>query len=493
MAKKKINKNTDTVIKEIKKATGNGGEFFARLLTLNNTKVAYCFYESVSSDDKISDFFLRSITNDIKYEHQQFFDNLFSNLENTIPNSKLKIIDNMDDVYYHLGSGFTCIFVEGVNKAIVLETRSTLDRGVSEATSEAIVRGPKDSFTENHLINIGLIRKRIKDEKLWFEELKVGRRTKSKVTISYITDIADLKNVEKIRKKIQAIDIDGILDSGYIADFLSPKQKSSFPKVISTERPDLACSSLLEGKICILVENTPYVLILPAVLIDFLHAPEDDYQKPSNASFNRFLRTVAFLITLLTPAIYIAITTFNQEMIPDRLLISLAIQRESVPFPAPLEVLMLGIIFEMLRESDIRIPKVTGTAISVVGALVLGDAAVNAGIVSPIVVIIIAITSICGLLFTDIDFVNTLRWWRIFFIICASIMGIIGIVAGGIIFVAKLASLETMGTPYLAPLSPLNLTAQKDGIARFSRKKLKKRPIYISQKNQTRLKVKNND
>ncbi len=485
----KVNQNVDTILKQIETKIHKSSDFFSRTVTLHRKKILYCFFESVSSDDKISDFFMKSISNDIKYGKKSFFEDLFDNLQNTITNSKLTVIDDFSQVYYYLASGFTCIFIEGYERYIVLETKSNLDRGVAEASSEAIIRGPKDSFTENHMTNIGLIRKRIKDPNLWMDEVKVGRRTKTKVAIGYIQDIVPKEKVELVRNKIKKIDIDGILDSGYIMDFLSPKQHSSFPKIISTERPDLVCGALLDGKICVLVENSPFVLVMPGMLVDFLHSPEDNYQKPANVIFTRGLRALAFFVTLLTPAIYIAITNFNQEMIPDRLLISLAIQREGVPFPTAFEVMLLGITFEMLRESDIRIPKVTGTAISVVGALVLGDAAVNAGIVSPIVVIIIALTSICGLLFTDVDFTNALRGWRIFFILCASIMGIVGIVAGGIIFVAKLASLESLGTPYLTPFSPLNLQAQKDNVIRTSRDKLRKRPSYLAPKNQTRLQV----
>lgn len=488
-----INKNVDKVLKIIKQTTGGSSDFFSRTITVGKKKILYCFFESTSSDDKISDFFMRSLSEDIRFTSKKFFEQLFQNLENTITNSKLTVIDDMEQIYYYLASGFTCIFVDGEQKCIVIETKSKLDRGVTESSSEAIVRGPKDSFTENHMMNIGLIRKRIKDEKLWFDELKVGRRTKTKVSIAYIKDIVNLEWVEKTKQIISEIDIDGVLDSGYIQEFLSPRQHSTFPKIISTERPDLVCAALLNGKICILVENTPYVLVFPAVLTDFLHSPEDNYQKPLNVSFTRWLRALAFFVTLLTPAIYIAITNFNQEMIPERLLISLAVQREGVPFPTPFEVLLLGITFEMLRESDIRIPKVTGTAISVVGALVLGDAAVNAGIISPIVVIIIAITSICGLLFTDVDFINALRWWRIYFIFCASLMGIVGIVAGGIIFIGKLASLECLGTPYLSPISPLSIDDNKDSIIRLPRNKLFTRPSFLKSKNKTKLQVNSNE
>ena len=291
----------------------------------------------------------------VKRDGHSFFENLFKSLKNTISNSHLKIVTTYDDVCFHLSSGYTVIFVEKENKAIVVETKNTLDRGVTESTSESVVRGPKDSFTENNSTNLGLIRKRIKDYNLWFDETTVGRRTKTKVTIAFINDIVDKKNVDEIKKKLQTIDIDGILDSGTIREFLIKNQKSAFPKFKSTERPDLACNSLLDGKIIILVENSPFVLITPGLFVDFLHTPEDDFQKSINTNFTRILRTVAFFLTIATPSFYIAITTFNQQMIPNELLISLAIQREGVPFPTAFELIILITTFEILRESDIRI------------------------------------------------------------------------------------------------------------------------------------------
>lgn len=486
-----VNKNIDITLNKIKNSMGNSSDFFARTININNKKIMYCFLESTSSDDKISNYLVKNLSEDIRFTNKRFFDELFIGLENTIPNSKLKIITNIDEIPYHLASGFTCIFVSGYEKCIVIETKANLDRSIQESSSEAVIRGPKDSFTENHMTNIGLIRKRIKDKNLFFDEIIVGRRTKTKVSVVYINGITNKDWVNKTKKIIKKIDIDGILDSSYVREFLSPREHSAFPKIISTERPDFTCASLLDGKICILVENSPYALLMPSVLSDFLHSAEDNYQKPFNISFTRILRTIAFFITILTPAIYIAVTNFNQEMIPDRLLISLAVQREGVPFPTPFEVFMLGITFEILRESDIRIPKVTGTAISVVGALVLGDAAVNAGIISPIVVIIIAITSICGLVFTDIDFINAIRWWRMFFIFCATLMGIIGIVCGGIIFVTKLASLESLGIPYLAPLSPLYFKDNNNTSIRLPRNKIFRRPTFLKLKNEKKLEESN--
>ena len=297
--------------------------------------------------------------------------------------------------------------------------------------------------------------------------------------------VFDKKNVDEITKKLKKINIDGILDSGNLIDYLT-QNKSSFPQFQSTERPDIVCQALLDGKIVIIVENCPFTIILPTVFIDYFHTSEDQYQKSVNISFTRVLKIFAFLITLFTPAIYIAITTFDQNTVPDKLLISLAVQREGVPFPTAFEIILLMTIFEILRESDIRSPSGMSAAMSIVGALVLGQAAVDAGIVSPITVIVVAITSICSMIFTDIDFINGIRAWRFIFIIAASFLGLIGVLSASLILLIKLASLENYKTSYLSPFAPFNLKAQKDAIVRFSISHIFKRPKYISEKNQTR-------
>ena len=472
--------------KYIKNEFGNSSDLVFRKIKIKNKTVMYVYLSSVTSDDKVSDFLMKDLSSYFKNKKTNFFDNVFKTLENSIYNSNLAIEDNMNSIFDKLTSGYTVVFVDEEKKAISIETKNELDRGITESTSENVVRGPKDSFNENNSTNLGLIRKRIKTNKLWFKELIVGRKTRTRITISYIEDIADKKRVAEIEKVINKIDIDGIIDSGYIRDFLTINNSTSFPKLKSTERPDVACASLLEGKIVILVENSPFVLIMPATLTDFIHTPEDYYQKTANINFTRLLRVLSLFLTIITPAFYIAVTTFNQEMIPNELLISLAIQQDGVPFPTAFEVIMMMITFEILRESDIRIPSPMGAAISIVGALVLGDAAVSAGIVSPIVIIVVAITSICGLLFTDIDFVNAIRIWRLIFIIFATLAGLIGIFVASVIFITKLASIETNGVAYLAPFSPLYQKDLKDSIIRFPINKIKNRPSYLT-KNITKL------
>ena len=481
----KIDKNIDQIFSKVQEMNGKSSDIKTRKINQNELEIGILFLQSVSSDDKISDILIHSIMELLEEEkipQQDLFQVLFHHLYN----GTIKEITSYEDLFYHLVNGFTAILVDGTEKAIVVETKSTLDRGIQESNTETSLRGPKDSFTENIVVNQGLIRKRIKDPNLYFEELFVGRRTKTKINIAYLSDVADPERVKQLKERLQEIDIDGILDSGNLRSFLNP-QKSAFPKILSTERPDYVCGYLLEGKIAIFVENTPFVLLFPTVFTDFFHTPGDYYQKSYNVNFSRFLRIFGFLITLLVPAAYVAIMTYNPEMIPDKLFISVAVQREGVPFPTAIEILMLGITFELLRECDLRVPSKMGTAISVVGGLVLGEAAVNAGIVSPFAVIIVAITSIAGLLFTDIDMVNALRWWRLIFILFASICGMIGVVIASILLITHLSTLETFGVPYLTPLAPFYLKEQNDALFLKEKTKIKKRPRYLTKTNQTRL------
>lgn len=479
----KINKNIEKVIDKVKKIYGNSGDVSSRIIDIKGSKIGCIFLESSSQTRTISDFIIKSAI--LTEKSKNLFNNLLDILKNKLFNCQLFTIDDFEQFAYYLSSGFTIIVVNGYAKAIVMETRAELDRGITEATSEPIIRGPKDSFTESHSKNLGLIRKRIKDPNLWFEEINLGRRTKTRTTIAYINGIADRQKIKEIKKRLKSIDIDGILDSGNIRDYLTT-QKSIFPQIKSSERPDMACQELLNGKIIVLVENTPFILILPTIFLDYIKSPEDQNQKSINISFTRILRFLALIITILTPAIYIAVATYDQNTIPDKLLISLAVQREGVPFPTFFEIILFMTVFEILRESDLKSPTNMSTAMSIVGALVLGQAAVDASIVSPITIIIVAITSICSLIFQDSDFINGIRFWRFLFIIASSLLGVVGILSMTLIWITKMASLENLGTSFLSPLAPFDKEANKDAIIKAATPTIFKRPKYVSKENPTK-------
>ena len=300
------------------------------------------------------------------------------------------IVIQEDDVFSYLNNGFVIIIS---NRCYVCEVRANLDRGIGMVTSELSLSGPKDSFSEVFNTNLGLIRRRIKSDKLKVLNTSIGRLTNTKIGILYVDGIVKKDLVEHVKKNLEKIDIDGIIDSSYLKNSLEDKF-NLFPTLIMSERPDKCSMALLEGKVVVLVDNSPYALILPSFFIDFFHTTDDYFQKAFNASFIRLIRVFAFLISVFTPAIYIAVTTRNYDLVPFDLLMVLKAGRTFVPFPAYIEALFMIVCFEILKESDLRMSNTSGSAISILGGLILGDAAVAAGIVSPIMIIVVAITSI---------------------------------------------------------------------------------------------------
>ncbi|MDE6284916.1 MAG: spore germination protein, partial [Bacilli bacterium] len=319
---------------------------------------------------------------------------------------------------------------------------------------EPSISGPKDSFTENYQTNIGLIKRRIKSSSLKIEGRIVGRKTSTQIGVLYFDDITDKNMVKTILEKIDTIDIDGILDSSSLAFLLDGENKSIYPTVYQTERPDIVSMALLEGKIVIMVDTSPFALILPSYLIDYINPNFDNYNKSLNINFIKLLRIFAFFITIATPALYVALINFNQEAIPTTLLINFAIQRDGVPFPAVIETIIMLFVCEVLRESDLRFPSNYGSAISVLGAIIIGEASVSAGIVTPIMIIIVAITFISNLIFTNAELNNAIRFFRVVFLIGAAIFGLYGLALAFLFFLTYTLNTTSFNRDYLAPFSP---------------------------------------
>jgi len=468
----------ENIVNKLKTDSNNMEEIIYRLKYINGKKIYVIYSEPIVDSDKISDFIIRSLdTIDNKYKKDI---DLFTVIKNDINNFKVKEINNYKDVCYFLHNAFTIILIEGSDSGLALETKGNLTRSIDKPSTDNTLRGPMDAFVENIQTNLGLIKRRIKSNNLWIKENIIGRYTNTKTCILYLNGVCEKEIVDKTDKMLKKIDIDGIVNSGTIKNLIDKETKSLFPTIMTTERPDKVCDALLSGKIVILVDGSPFALILPSVLNDFLKTMEDTYSKNINITFTRIIRYIALIITLLTPALYIALITYNQEILPTEFLISFASQRGSVPFPAFIEALLMAIAFEILRESDLRMPNFSSSSLSIVGALILGEAAVSAGIVSPIMIIVIALTAISGLILNEPDMVNGIRWYRILFMIGASFMGIIGIIAIFIYMITKLSSLYSFGKPYLIPFSPIDFTGLKNSIIKFPTKKLNKRESYIS-------------
>lgn len=478
--------NVEEKIQPLLQKFGNSSDFILRTMQIHGHQTLLLFNEVLCSSDSIHRFVLERVDDAIDQKLKST--SLFSFFLNSFPGHNVKPMQTEEEMITSLMNGY-CIFFLDTGEAIGVEARAILDRGIPEASNEQAIQGPKDAFVELYNKNLGLIRRRIKSPSLWVKDFVVGTKTKTKIGLLYMADIVDFDFVTKIAKKIENIDIDGIIDSGYLKEFLSPKDAKLFPVILLTERPDLVSMSLLEGKVAIIVDNSPYVLILPCFFVDFFHTSDDYYQKDIHVSFIRIIRFLSFFIAIFIPAFYIASTTHNQDLLSLDLLINFTAQRESVPFPALIEALLMSITFEILRESDARIPSSMGTAVSILGGLVLGDAAVSAGIVSPIMIIVIAISAISGLLFASQEMISAIRVWRFLLLFLATILGMYGIFLGGIFLLSKLCSIDSFGKPYLSPLAPFLQSEQEDAIIKWQKKGIKRRNPLLSRKNRIRGKI----
>ena len=477
----KLVKDSIKVIETIKEQTNNSPDIIIKTITFFNHYVHIIFNESLSNSTTINEYILEFFEKERKIKSKQ--EDIIKYLIRKLPTRKTTKIDNYDELFYNLLSGFTIVLVEGFEEALSIETKQQLDSGIAEATAESIIKGPKDAFSENYQTNIGLIRKRIKTESLWLEELIIGTKSKTKIGIMYVNDVVDKNLVDYLKKKISDINIDSIPDSNYIIELISENQRNVFPNYLSTERPDLVAKHLLDGRVAIIVENTQYAVIVPITFFEFFHSTEDFYQKVINVNYYRIIRFIALTITLLVPSLYIAVTTHNHETIPDALLINLASQRQGVPFPAIIEIFLMLITFEILKESDLRTPQKLGSSLAIVGALVLGDAAVQAGIVSPIMVIVVAITAISGLIISTIEFTNGVKWWRFLFIVLAAFEGLIGLLIVSVFFIINVSSIKSFGIPYLEPYAPFDIKNQNNGIFVTNKAKFFNRNTNTAKKN----------
>ena len=466
----------EDLIEYLKSRLKNLDDIYFRELNIKNKKVFIAFSDALIDSSLVSNFVIRSIVEIIgektlkekntlknKIEERIGINSNQIDLEDSIAINKVKKLDKeKDNLFTYILSGFVLIVLD--DSIYAVETKASLIRGISEPTSENSVRGAKDSFVENIMTNIGLIRRRIKTEKLEYKENKIGTKTNTTVGIMYISNIVKSDLVDLVEKKINKINIDGILDVNYIQEYIEEKNESDFPVSINTERPDIVSYYLLQGRVAVLVDNSPYVLILPAFFEDFINNIDDVYQKSKNVTITKIIRYMCLILTVMVPAFYLSLITFDQESIPTELLTSFAAQREGVPFPAFIEAIAMIFAFEILRESDLRSNKISGNTMSIVGALILGDAAVSAGIVSPIMIIVVALTTISGLTFSDINVINALRKWRAIYMIFASFCGLIGIAMATILFVTSLVSTNSYTKSFTYPVAPLNMTQIKKSL-----------------------------
>ena len=405
-----------------------------------------------------------AITNNITVRKVKKF-NLANYLINSlIPQNSVKQVNTFSEVSAGINSGNCALFVDTIPIAFDIELKGFKQRSVDKPNNEIIIKGPHEAFVENIRTNTSLIRRIINNENLIIENISVGKITKTKCAVCYMQNITNEDLINEVKYRLNNLEVDSLLSAGELEQLIVDSNILGIPEVLSTERPDKATKYLLKGRVIVIVNGTPYGIIMPAVLADFLTSSEDSNLKVNFGNFLRSLRIIASFITLLLPGLYVAITSFHQEILPTSLLYSILASRASVPFPIIVEILIMEISFELIREAGLRVPSPIGPTIGIVGALVLGQAAVSAGIVSPILIIIVAITGIASFAIPDFSFGFHLRYFRFLFILLGFMAGFLGIGIGLFVYISILCSLQSFGVSFTSPFAPVSI---KDGNGYF--------------------------
>ncbi|MNB81193.1 Spore germination protein A1 [compost metagenome] len=398
-----------------------------------------------------------------------------------IPTLKISIAYETQKIIKAILRGETAIFTEGNAFVMLADLVKMEQRSIEEATSEKVVRGPRDAFMESLRTNTSLLRRRIRSSKLKLECMTLGRLTETEVVIGYMEGVVKEELVKEVRKRLQTIELDGIIHSSNIEEYIEDDMFSPFPQIQNTERPDVAVSSLLEGKVVIITDNTPFVLILPMTYWTGLQAVDDYTDRFIYATFVRWIRYTFVHVSLLLPSLYVALTTYHLQVIPTPLVVSIASAREGVPLPAVIEALIMEFIFEGLREAGIRLPQQVGPAVSIAGALVIGQAVVAAGIISTPMVIIVSLTGIASFAFPVYNLGTAYRMLRFPLLFASGVLGFYGIVLFLIVLSVHMVTLEPFGVPYMSPYAPMTIRNLNDVLVRAPKSKMRWLQPWLAQ------------
>ncbi len=404
-----------------------------------------------------------------------------------IPVPNVTAHDNLNDAVAAVMQAEALLVIDGHRSAYSFGIAQGKRRSVQEPSSETVVRGPREGFTEDLGVNLSLIRNKLKSDKLKTIEYTIGTESKTKVVLAYFEHIARPEIIREAKRRLEGIDIDAILETGYIEELIEDDPSSPFPQFQYTERPDNAAAQLLEGRFVVLVDGTPFVLIAPVTAWQFLQASEDYYERYMIGNLLRWLRLFFLFVALFLPGTYVAVLTFHHDMLPTSLVLSIAASRESIPFPALVEALIMEVSFEALREAGIRLPKAVGQAVSILGALVIGQSAVQAGIVSAPMVIVVSLTGIASFCLPRFNFAITVRLLRFPIMILAGFFGLFGMVAGAVLLAAHLSRLSSFGQPYLTGVAPYSKGDNKDIFVRSPWWELGSRPRRLGRNNAKRM------
>ena len=400
-------------------------------------------------------------------------------LERVLSVGEIEEAKTFEAVVRSVLSGDTALFVDGSSVAVVINTRGWKQRSIEEPVTEPLVTGPREGFVETLRVNTALIRRRIVSPNLRFESMRIGAVTRTNVTIAYVKEIVNQKALDEVRGRLSRVKVDELHGSTHLQELIEDAPSSMFDTVFRTERPDKVAANLLEGRVAILVDGTPIALTVPRLFLEGMSSSEDYYTRYWYSTAVRWLRYLGLIVSLFLPALYVAVLTYHPEMLPTRLLVSMAAAREGVPFPTFVEVLLMGTFFEGLREAGVRLPKPIGVAVSIVGALVLGQAAISAGLAGAGSVIVTAITAIAVFTIPAQDLANATMPVRFAFLVMGAVLGLFGLLLALIVLLLHTASLESFGIPYLSPVTPFKAPDMKDVFIRAPWTHMTKRPESI--------------
>lgn len=454
---KNIFLNLNQNIKYVKNSCNQNKDLVVRTFLCGKKNVAVLFLNEQADIEKIEKFLIQPLI--LCKKTPKSIDEMQKKL---IMCSEMETQADLDECVETLLKGNALVFVEGFLSAIICITVLPAQRSVEEPPSSVVIYGPREGFTESIKTNIGLVRKRLPTSSLKIEEMTIGRYTKNKVMICYLTDVADKKIVKKILERLKQIDIDGVLDSHYLISYLEERKGSIFKQIGKTEKPDIAVAKILEGRVAILVDNSPVVLTLPFVILEDLQNSDDYYQRSFRVSIVRSLRVISLFMSILLPGLYVAIQLYHYRIIPLKFLVSIINSSQGIPFTPFLEMIFVIVLFEILFEASLRMPRYIGMALSVVGALVLGDTAVKAGLISSPAVMIIALTGIS--FYTIPDQTSQISILRLLFTLAGGMVGLFGIIMAGCVLITYLVEFNGYDSPYLAPYAPYIKNDLKDGI-----------------------------
>lgn len=420
-------------------------------------EAAIMYIDGLVDQDMLQDFILKNLQIDARQavksgqDPEKLLDEIFQRLVSVTEISKEK---SMDKVSLAILYGDSAFFLEGCTTVLIIGSKGYKTRSIEEPVTEAVIRGPREGFIENIRTNTMLIRRQIRDPNLRFKTHFIGRRAKKILVVAYLDGIVNKDLLKEVNRRLSSIDTDDVTESGIVEQWIEDSFLSPFPQVQHTERPDRVCAGIISGKIAILLDGTPFVLIVPYTFADTMQSPEDYYERWIIGSLIRVLRYIAAFIAVFLPSLYVALVSYHQGMIPSKLAFSIAATREGVPFPAFIEAMIMAITMELLREAGIRLPKPIGQTIGIVGGLVIGDAAVAAGIVSPIMVIVVAVTAIASFSLPSYSVAISLRMLRFAFMVAAAVFGLYGIILMYIMLNIHIVNLKSFGVPYSAPFAP---------------------------------------